>query len=121
MLRLDEAVAELKWILTLDPVSPISYCQLGVLLMHRRECDRAAEQLRGAIELDANYSIAHWVLATTLHDKNTNPWPATGAGPVAATNAIAPLKMDARNETIPDAHASCSVVAVRVIGLPCGC
>ncbi len=63
--RLDEAVVGLKRVSALDPVAPLSYFQLGALFMLRREYDRAAEQLHVAIELDANYWLAHWVLATT--------------------------------------------------------
>jgi serine/threonine protein kinase/Tfp pilus assembly protein PilF len=57
--RLDEAVAASRKALELDPLSPYLQWRLGLRYFYKRQLDRAIEQFRNALELDANYYMAH--------------------------------------------------------------
>jgi TolB-like protein/tetratricopeptide (TPR) repeat protein len=57
--RLDEALAEIQRALALDPLSPYKITAAGMIYSDRREYDRAVEQYRKAIELDASFYHAY--------------------------------------------------------------
>jgi TolB-like protein/Tfp pilus assembly protein PilF len=57
--RLDEALAEIRRALALDPLSPYKITAAGMIYTDRREYDRAVEQYRKAIELDPAFYQAY--------------------------------------------------------------
>jgi tetratricopeptide (TPR) repeat protein len=57
--RLDEALAEIRRALALDPLSPFKITAAGMIFTDRREYDRAVEQYRKAIELDSTFYQAY--------------------------------------------------------------
>jgi len=61
--RPEEAVAEAKRALELDPLSLPKNCHLGVVHFLGREYDAAIDQLRRTTELDASFGMAHHILA----------------------------------------------------------
>jgi TolB-like protein/Flp pilus assembly protein TadD len=67
--RFDEAVAEGKRAIELDPLSLIINADLGNTLMVARRYDEAIAQLRKTLALDANFYYAHWNLGETLYYK----------------------------------------------------
>ena len=60
--RQEEALAESRRALELDPVSPIINLHLGWHYLYTRQYDRAIEQLTKTLELDPDYALAHWYL-----------------------------------------------------------
>ncbi|HVH10994.1 MAG TPA: protein kinase [Gemmatimonadales bacterium] len=70
-LELDEAVAENERAVAIEPLSPFTNVQLGLVLLIADDRARAMSQLRTAIELDAQFVMAHWVLgcAHALNDQ----------------------------------------------------
>jgi TolB-like protein/Flp pilus assembly protein TadD len=67
--RFDEAVAEGKRAVELDPLSLIINADLGNTLMVARRYDEAIAQLRKTLALDANFYYAYWNLGETLYYK----------------------------------------------------
>ncbi len=67
--RNEEAVAEIKRAQELDPLSLIINSMVGVAYMENRQYDQAVEQLRKTIEMDANFSRAHFFLAQAYERK----------------------------------------------------
>jgi serine/threonine protein kinase/Tfp pilus assembly protein PilF len=61
--RHEEAIAEAKRALEIDPLSVNINTAVGVVYYFARQFDRAAEQLKKAIELDPNFYSAHIRLA----------------------------------------------------------
>lgn len=61
--RLDEALAELQWVLETDPLSAVAHAALAQMWMFRREFPQAERQFRQAIELDPAFWMAHWMLS----------------------------------------------------------
>jgi tetratricopeptide (TPR) repeat protein len=57
--RLDEAMAEHRRALELDPLSVVTNENLGVDFYDKRQYDQAIEQLRKTIELDPNFLTVH--------------------------------------------------------------
>jgi tetratricopeptide (TPR) repeat protein len=57
--RNDEAIAEAKRAVQLDPVSAETNFTLGSVLFFCRQYDKAIEQLRNTVELDPTYWVAH--------------------------------------------------------------
>ena len=60
--KLEEALAELEWVLEVDPLSPLAHTALAQMLMFRRRFPQAEQQFRQALELDPNFWMAHWCL-----------------------------------------------------------
>jgi TolB-like protein/Tfp pilus assembly protein PilF len=56
--RLDEAIAEAKKALELDPLSLVATAGLGWVYYHARDYDRAIEQCRKACEMDRTFAWA---------------------------------------------------------------
>jgi predicted Zn-dependent protease len=61
--RSDEAIAEIKRALDLDPLSLIVNAMYGRGLVFAGSTDQAMTQLRKTLELDPDFSIAHYDLA----------------------------------------------------------
>ena len=64
--RHDEAIAESKKALELDPLSLIINTWLGRRYYFARRYDEAARECRKALELDPNFVPAHWQLGSAL-------------------------------------------------------
>jgi eukaryotic-like serine/threonine-protein kinase len=61
--RFDEAIAVSKRALDLDPLSPLMYCNLGLIYLFSRQWDRALEQYKHALEIDPHFGTAYNYLA----------------------------------------------------------
>jgi len=64
--RFDEAIAEMKRALDLDPLSLIANADLGRAYLCARWFDEGIAQLRKTLELDRNFYVAHWMLGQGL-------------------------------------------------------
>jgi eukaryotic-like serine/threonine-protein kinase len=69
MKRFDQAVAEHKQAIALDPLSLIGNTNVGDGLYSAHQYDRAIEQYQKTLELDANFSSAHFGLADAYDRK----------------------------------------------------
>lgn len=67
--RFDEAVAEGKRAIELDPLSLIINADLGSTLLVARRYDDAIAQLQRTLKLDSNFAYAHWNLGEALYLK----------------------------------------------------
>jgi adenylate cyclase len=67
--KFDEAIAEGKRSVELDPLSLINNADLGSTYMVARRYDDAIAQLQRTLALDANFYYAHWNLGETLYYK----------------------------------------------------
>jgi DNA-binding winged helix-turn-helix (wHTH) protein/tetratricopeptide (TPR) repeat protein len=63
--RLDEALKVAQRATDLDPVSPLTGVQLGVVLYQQRKFDEAARQFRSVLDRERNYTLAHYYLGLT--------------------------------------------------------
>jgi TolB-like protein/Flp pilus assembly protein TadD len=71
--RFDEAIAEGKRAIELDPLSPIINSDLGQNLFNARRYDEAIAQLRKTLEIDSTLYIAHFNLGFALQLKGDVP------------------------------------------------
>jgi len=71
--RLDEAIAEGKRAIELDPLSPVINTDLGQTLFMARRYDEAIAQLRKALEIDPTFYYAHYTLGMALQLKGDVP------------------------------------------------
>jgi TolB-like protein/Tfp pilus assembly protein PilF/class 3 adenylate cyclase len=71
--RFDEAIAESKRAVELDPLSPVINSDLGSNLMVARRYDEAIAQLRKTLEIDPTFSLAHGALGEALQFKGDLP------------------------------------------------
>jgi eukaryotic-like serine/threonine-protein kinase len=71
--RFDEAIAESKRAVELDPLSPVINSDLGSNLMVARRYDEAIAQLRKTLEIYPTFSLAHGALAEALQFKGDLP------------------------------------------------
>src|SRR5438552_3443378 len=69
--RFDEAIAEVKRALELDPLSLIINEDLGNTYYSARRYDEAIEQLTKTLELDSSFYYAHWSLGVAFEAKGT--------------------------------------------------
>ncbi|HAF04209.1 MAG TPA: hypothetical protein DCG89_10495 [Spartobacteria bacterium] len=67
--RFDEAIAEGKRAVELDPLSLINNADLGDNYYFARRYDDAIEQLRKTLEMDPGFYDAHWTLGKALEVK----------------------------------------------------
>src|SRR6185503_4008406 len=67
--RSNEAIAERKLALELEPLSLIINFELGLAFYYDRDYDQAIEQLQKTIELDQNFPTAHNFLPAALEQK----------------------------------------------------
>jgi TolB-like protein/Tfp pilus assembly protein PilF/class 3 adenylate cyclase len=71
--RFDEAIAEAKRAIELDPLSPIINADLGQNLYCARRYDEAIAQLRKTLEIDPTFYYAHFNLGIALQLKGDMP------------------------------------------------
>jgi serine/threonine-protein kinase len=71
--RFDEAIAEGKRAIELDPLSAVINTDLGYTLIYARRYDEAITQLRKALEIDRTFYYAHYILAMALQLKGDLP------------------------------------------------
>jgi TolB-like protein/Tfp pilus assembly protein PilF len=71
--RFDEAIAEGKRAIELDPLSPIINADMGDNLMGARRYDEAITQLRKTLEIDPTFYLAHLYLGAILQLKGDVP------------------------------------------------
>jgi TolB-like protein/Tfp pilus assembly protein PilF len=69
--RFEEAIAEGKRAVELDPLSLINNTRLGNNYFFARRYDEAIEQLRKTLEMDPGFYYAHWNLGQVLESKGT--------------------------------------------------
>lgn len=67
--RHDEAIAEYKLALELDPISCVYIGFFGLILYRARRFDEAIAQCHKALEINPNYANALWFLALSLEQK----------------------------------------------------
>ncbi len=71
--RFEEAIAEGKRAIELDPLSPIINADLGQNLYVARRYDKAIAQLRKTLEIDPTFYYAHYNLGMALQRKGDVP------------------------------------------------
>ncbi len=71
--RFDEAIAEMKRALALDPLALIINSDLGNVYWEARYYDLAIQQLQKTIEMDQNFYVAHYVLGVVYIFKGEIP------------------------------------------------
>jgi TolB-like protein/Tfp pilus assembly protein PilF len=71
--RFDEAIAEGKRAVELDPLSPVINSDLGQTFANARRYDEAIAQFRKTLEIDPTFWIAHAALGGTLEHKGDLP------------------------------------------------
>ena len=71
--RFEEAIAEGKRAIELDPLSPIINADLGQNLYNARRYDEAIAQLRKTLEIDPTFYYAHYNLGMALQRKGDVP------------------------------------------------
>src|SRR5215813_5825226 len=71
--RFDEAIAEGKRAIELDPLSPVINTDLGSTLINARRYDEAIMQLRKTLEIDPAFYYAHYALGLALQLKGDEP------------------------------------------------
>src|SRR6266571_2594914 len=67
--QFEDAIAELKRALELDPLSVIINADVGTVLTSARRYDEAIEQLRKTLEMDPSFYYAHYNLGEALEMK----------------------------------------------------
>jgi len=92
--RFDEAIAESKRAVELDPLSPVINSDLGSNLMVARRYDEAITQLRKTLEIDPTFSLAHGALGEALQFKGDLP------GAIAEYTKAQELGSDPRNRVL---------------------
>jgi TolB-like protein/Tfp pilus assembly protein PilF len=71
--RFDEAIAEGKRAVELDPLSPVINLDLGQTFANARRYDEAIAQFRKTLEIDPTFYLAHAALGGTLEHKSDLP------------------------------------------------
>jgi TolB-like protein/tetratricopeptide (TPR) repeat protein len=71
--RFEEAIAEGKRAIELDPLSPVINADLGVTLYLARRYDAAIEQLKKALTIDPKFFYTHYNLGIALQLKGDLP------------------------------------------------
>src|SRR5262249_23086562 len=71
--RFDQAIAEGKRAIELDPLSPVINTDLGYTLINARRYDEAIVQLRKTLEIDPTFYYAHYTLGMALQLKGDLP------------------------------------------------
>jgi TolB-like protein/Flp pilus assembly protein TadD len=67
--RHDEAIAEYKFVLELDPISRVCLGHFGLILYRARRYDESIAQCLSALDIDPTYANALWFLALALEQK----------------------------------------------------
>ena len=68
--RFDEAIAECKRAVELDPLSLAINADLGSIYYFARHYDEAIDQMRKTLEMDPGFYVAHWNLGRALEVKS---------------------------------------------------
>jgi TolB-like protein/lipoprotein NlpI len=89
--RQEEAMAEAKLAVELDPLSASLNFKLGQKLYFRRDYDRAIELLQKALELDPNFVSTHGILAHVYAGKGMYEESLTTCEKVAALSGGSPF------------------------------
>jgi TolB-like protein/Tfp pilus assembly protein PilF len=92
--RFDEAIAESKRAVELDPLSSVINSDLGSNLMVARRYDEAIAQLRKTLEIDPTFSLAHGALGEALQFKGDLP------GAIAEYTKAQELAADPRSRVL---------------------
>ena len=71
--RFDEAIAQSKRAVELDPLSPVINTDLGCTLYYARSYDESAAQIRKAVMIDPTFFYAHFNLGIALQAKGDFP------------------------------------------------
>ena len=71
--RFEDAIAEGRRAVELDPLSPIINTDLGATLYLARRFDEANAQLRKTLEIDPTFVNAHYYLGLILRQKGDLP------------------------------------------------
>jgi serine/threonine protein kinase/tetratricopeptide (TPR) repeat protein len=71
--KLDEAAAEMKLAVELDPLSPIITTEVGYPPFFARKYDQAAEALHKAVSVYPDFFRAHWVLGQIYEQRKMYP------------------------------------------------
>jgi DNA-binding winged helix-turn-helix (wHTH) protein/TolB-like protein len=69
--RHEEALAEMRRALEIDPLSPIFNRQYGVILLFARQYDAGLEQSKKTVELDTNFAVGHSTLSLAYRMKGS--------------------------------------------------
>jgi len=69
--RFDEAIAEGKRAVELDPLSSVINSDLGAVYLYARRYDEAIAQFRKLLEMDPNYYFGHYLLGQALEMKGS--------------------------------------------------
>jgi len=67
--RFEEAIAEVKHAVELDPLSPVINTDLGTTFYYAHRYDESARQLRKTLEIDPTFFYAHFNLGIALQAK----------------------------------------------------
>jgi tetratricopeptide (TPR) repeat protein len=67
--RFDEAIAQVKRAVELDPLSPVINTDLGTTFYYAHRFDDSAKQLRKTLEIDSTFFYAHFNLGIALQAK----------------------------------------------------
>jgi len=67
--RFEEAIAEVKRAVELDPLSPVINTDLGTTFYYAHRYDESARQLRKTLEIDPTFFYAHFNLGIALQAK----------------------------------------------------
>lgn len=67
--RSEESVARVKYAQELDPINPVLNASVGMILYLARRSDQAVEELRKALEIDANHFLLHFRLGLVYCEK----------------------------------------------------
>jgi TolB-like protein/Flp pilus assembly protein TadD len=70
--RLEEALAENRRALQLDPLSPIAHVCYDGVLWYRRDWDRCVDQCHRGLEINPDSPIVRWMLAQALESKGSH-------------------------------------------------
>lgn len=91
--RHEQAIAEAKRALELDPFSVAINAGLGWAFFHARSYDQAIDQLQKTVQMDPNFAVGHWDLGDTYRAKKMYPeaiaewqkgWTSEGNAPMSA-------------------------------------
>ncbi len=104
--RLEEAVAELRSALELDPLNLVINANLGAILYFQRAYDSAIEQCRKTFELEPNYYFTYWVLGRAYEQKGMPEEAVAALEKSAVLSGGAPLTLG----TLGHAYAACGRV-----------
>jgi len=70
--RLEEALAESRRALQLEPLSQIVHVCYVAVLWFRRDWDRCIDHCRKALDINPNYAGVRWMLASALQGKGSH-------------------------------------------------